>query len=42
MEKIVQNEPKIILHLYSHATHNNVLVSDGSHIRRWSLKIIIL
>ena len=27
---------------YSHAPHNDVSVNDGSHIRRWSHKIIIL
>jgi len=26
---------------YSHAPHNDVLVNDGPHIRRWSRKIII-
>jgi len=28
--------------LYSHAPHNDVSVNDGSHIRRWYHKIIIL
>jgi len=27
---------------YSHATHNDVSVNNGPHIRRWSHKIIIL
>jgi hypothetical protein len=27
---------------YSHVPHNDVSVNDGPHIRRWSLKIIIL
>jgi len=26
--------------LYSHAPHKGVLINDGSHIRRWSHKII--
>jgi hypothetical protein len=26
---------------YSHALHNDGLVSDRPHIRRWSLKIIL-
>jgi len=28
--------------LYSRAPHNDVSVSDGPHVRRWSRKIIIL
>jgi len=27
---------------YSHAPHKDVSVNDGPHVRRWSLKIIIL
>jgi hypothetical protein len=27
--------------MYSHAPPNDVLVKDGTHIRRWSNKIII-
>jgi hypothetical protein len=30
------------LFLYDHATHNDVAVNDGPHIRRWSHNIIIL
>jgi len=37
----LKHDCEILESLYSHAPHNDVSVSEGQHVQKWSHKIII-